>query len=325
MKDRVPLHIITGFLGAGKTTTILSLLEMLGAAERVAVVVNERGEVGLDGAVLDGTRPGLEIREVAGGCICCTAGAAMDQALEELLTVVKPDRIIVEPSGVAKPGDIIDLVQGSKAGQGLELRPVICLVDPELFLVKNFMDMPLYRDQVESADILVANRCDLVSEETVSNFENSAAQLFPPKAGVLHTSFGKLPRWVLEPLSNEVRAVRPPIGLDLAMPGQGHQMFHEIGFVWEPEVVFSKAGLEELLKRWAGSFGADDQNAVQRFKGIFHTGRGWRLMELAMGSLHQREIQHRRDSRCQVIYSDGGEDAGMEYKQELQSAVINKD
>lgn len=325
MKDRVPLHIITGFLGAGKTTTILSLFEMLGADERVAVVVNERGEVGLDGAVLDGNRPGLEIREVAGGCICCTAGAAMDQALEELLEIVKPDRIIIEPSGVAKPGDIIDLVLGSKVSRGLDFRPVIGLVDPELFLEPSFMDMPLYRDQVESTDILVANRCDLVAEETVTAFEQGAAGLFPPKAAVLHTSFGRLPAWVLEPLKDEAKRVRRPIGLDLAMPAQGHQMFQEAGFVWEPEVVFSKAGLEELLGRWAGSFGAKNENAVQRFKGIFHTDRGWRLMELAMGSMHQREIQHRRDSRCQVIYSEGGGDADREYQRELQGAIINKD
>lgn len=277
--------------------------------------------MGLDGEVLKESRPALELREVSGGCICCTAGAALESALAELLEVVAPERILLEPSGVAKPGEIIDLLAGSEVGRRLELRPVICLVDPPRFLGDGYMDMPLYRDQVEAADILVANRCDLVDTRTVEAFEAKAAALFPPKAAVLHTSFGRLPLWVLEPLAGRDRRPRPTLAPAPADPGED-QGFETLGALWGPEVVFGKAALDKALAAWAESQATRETGHPPRFKGIFHTDGGWWLMEMALGHLHQRPVQHRRDSRCQLIVAATGRQAARKLMERLQAAVM---
>ena len=110
-QNRVPFHIITGFLGVGKTTAILNLLERLGEKEQIVVLINEWGQIGLDADVIGSEHPRLAVREVSGGCICCTAGAAFQQTMTDILNDLRPDRIIIEPSGVAKPGEIMDCLQ----------------------------------------------------------------------------------------------------------------------------------------------------------------------------------------------------------------------
>ncbi|MEX1303009.1 MAG: GTP-binding protein, partial [Desulfotignum sp.] len=159
-QGRVPFHIISGFLGVGKTTAILNLLERLGEKEQIVVLINEWGQIGLDADVVGSEHPTLAVREISGGCICCTAGAALHQTMTEILSDFKPDRIIIEPSGVAKPGEIMDCLQSPDLADRLDIRPVIGLVDPVRFLQPAMMKMPIYRDQVDAAAILVANRCD---------------------------------------------------------------------------------------------------------------------------------------------------------------------
>lgn len=324
-ESKTPLHIITGFLGAGKTTAILNILQMLPDGERAAVVVNERGEVSLDGPVMAESRPGLDIREVSGGCICCTAGAAMDKALNELLDLVKPDRLLVEPSGVAKSGDLTDMIWGSKVGLRLEMRPIIGLVDPKRFLNKQIMNMPLYRDQVETADILVANRCDLADELEIAEFEKRAGELFPPKAAVLTTTYGRLEPWVLEPLDPAARPARPPRGLDLSPMPTGHQLFEELGLVWGPGTVFSLSRLGERMEQWARLAEPGGRGGIERFKGIFHTDEGWRLLEIAAGRAEMRDTQYRKDSRCQFVLTDQEAGERLDLTGALESTIVGRD
>ena len=99
----VPTNIITGFLGVGKTSAILYLLSQKPAHERWAVLVNEFGEIGVDGSLLNGQyskEQGIFIREVPGGCMCCASGLPMQIALNQLLSKAKPDRLLIEPTGL---------------------------------------------------------------------------------------------------------------------------------------------------------------------------------------------------------------------------------
>lgn len=300
----MPLHIVTGFLGVGKTTAILNILEKLGTAERVAVVINEWGTVSIDAPVVSSRFSGLAVREVSGGCICCTLGAALDSTLEEVLEHIAPDRIIIEPSGVAKPGDIVDLLWGCPCAGRVELRPIIGLVDPVRFGQPRMMAMPIYRDQVEAAQILVANRCDVSPPESVEAFLHAAAELFPPKAALLTARFGELPLTVLE--------LPTPAGIGPIQQGSGTTLissaceenqevpYREAGWIWSADRVFSLRKLETLLETLA-SGASVTMLKVERGKAIFHTDQGWRLMEIASGGFSQREIQYRVDNRCQLI------------------------
>jgi len=108
--NAVPTNIVTGFLGVGKTTTILHLLKSKPAGERWAVLVNEFGEIGIDGSLIQGQHSkemGVYIREVPGGCMCCTAGLPMQIALNQLLVSSRPDRLLIEPTGLGHPKEVL--------------------------------------------------------------------------------------------------------------------------------------------------------------------------------------------------------------------------
>ncbi len=108
--QNVPTNIITGFLGVGKTSAILQLLKNKPSNERWAVLVNEFGEIGVDGSLMTSqhhNEQGVFIREVAGGCMCCAAGVPMQVALNQLLTQAKPDRLLIEPTGLGHPKEVL--------------------------------------------------------------------------------------------------------------------------------------------------------------------------------------------------------------------------
>lgn len=109
----VPTNVITGFLGVGKTSAILHLLSHKPVHERWGVLVNEFGEIGVDGSFLEGQHPkgqSIFIREVPGGCMCCTSGLPMEIALSQLLAVARLDRLLVEPTGLGHPKEVLEVL-----------------------------------------------------------------------------------------------------------------------------------------------------------------------------------------------------------------------
>jgi G3E family GTPase len=300
-QGRVPFHIISGFLGVGKTTAILNLLERLGDKEQIVVLINEWGQIGLDADVVGSEHPTLAVKEISGGCICCTAAAALHQTVADVLNDLNPDRIIIEPSGVAKPGEIMDCLQSPDLADRLDMRPVIGLVDPVRFLQPAMMKMPIYHDQVDAASILVANRCDTADQETIDAFLEKAAAMYPPKKAVHTTRFGILPLEVLAPFDTAQKSKTVP-GIQSHMHTglETIEEYKETGWTWPAETIFRYRELQSFFKtldKRASDIGA----AIVRAKGVFHTDYGWFLMELATGSFHYRQIQYRGPSRCQLI------------------------
>jgi G3E family GTPase len=294
-----PVTIVTGFLGSGKTTAILEILKSSGPDSRTAVVINEWGQVALDGEIVSGEYPETQVREISGGCICCGAGAELDKTVVEILDRLKPDRIVIEPSGVAKPGDIIDLLRPHEQSGRLTIRPVICLVDPARFVGTRSLDMPVYRDQIESAAILVANRCDLAEANVVSAFFEKASLLYPPKLAIHATSFGQIPTGFLDKTSPEMLSnmVESNDKRKTRRHSQENKSLSQAGWTWPPETVFSESELKDFFHAQAEM----SNSYIERAKGVFHTDRGWFLMEIASGSFHQRPIQYRALNGCQFI------------------------
>ena len=162
-------NLITGFLGSGKTTSILHLLANKDPAEKWAVLVNEFGEVGIDGALL--SESGAMIKEIPGGCMCCVNGLPMQVGLNTLLRQGKPDRLLIEPTGLGHPKQILDLLTAPVYEPWIDLRATLCLLDPRLLLDEKAVANENFRDQLASADVIVANKEDRATAESQAALE----------------------------------------------------------------------------------------------------------------------------------------------------------
>ena len=167
------VNLVLGFLGAGKTTLVARLLDHLKGRERVALVVNEFGAVGIDGAVLEGRA--VDTVELSSGCVCCTLKAPLQAALGELAGRGDIDRVIIEASGVAQADDLV----AALAEDDLSLGPIIAVVDAARFAQLNAMLGPFYAGQVARADVVIVNKCDLAGAATLSEVAEAVAALNP--------------------------------------------------------------------------------------------------------------------------------------------------
>jgi len=168
------LLIIAGFLGSGKTTLLLQIAKRLAAAsQRIAIIENEMGEVGVDGDYL--TREGLHVQELLGGCICCTLAAGLVGTLEKLESLFQPGLVILEATGSARPADIIQIL-GRYRGNVSAVQ-VVTLVDPSRHEILMEVMTPLVTAQIEAADIVAVNKIDEVERETVERTIESARAL----------------------------------------------------------------------------------------------------------------------------------------------------
>ncbi|MEB6633293.1 CobW family GTP-binding protein [Kluyvera cryocrescens] len=157
-------NLITGFLGSGKTTSILHLLANKPADEKWAVLVNEFGEVGIDGALLADS--GALLKEIPGGCMCCVNGLPMQVGLNTLLRQGKPDRLLIEPTGLGHPKQILDLLTAPVYEPWIDLRATLCIMDPRQLLDEKIVNNENFRDQLAAADIIVSNKSDRATSES---------------------------------------------------------------------------------------------------------------------------------------------------------------
>nr|WP_255216108.1 CobW family GTP-binding protein [Pseudenhygromyxa sp. WMMC2535] len=335
--------MIAGSLGVGKTTAINHLLAQRPEHEQWAVLVNEYGLVGIDAALIeDAAETGrVDVREVAGGCICCSAGFMFEVSLVFLLQR-RPDRLIIEPTGLASLSGILDTLAHDGIRDAVELRSVISLVDPAV--VSEGKLGAEARDQIEAADILLANRTDLASPEQLEAFERWADELFPPKRHVGRIAHAAIPLELLDLVRERgpSEAVRP----DAHVPGHDHAHEHDHDHVHDHEHAHghdhehahdhASADAEETdpsrpcrrlshtselattigwvcrddlifdstrITRWLGGLSA--KLGVARAKAALHTEAGWLGFNITKGAEETRPIGHRRDSRLELVLQGG--------------------
>ena len=159
------IDIFSGFLGAGKTTLIKKLIKEAYSGEKLVLIENEFGQIGIDGGFMQDA--GIEVREMNSGCICCSLVGDFGKALEKVLTEYKPDRILIEPSGVGKLSDIIRAVQ-NVAPQGAVLNGFTTVVDVNKcrMYMKNFGEF--FNDQIENAGCIVLSHTEGASEQKIN-------------------------------------------------------------------------------------------------------------------------------------------------------------
>lgn len=183
------IDIVSGFLGAGKTTLIKKLLKEALQDTRVVLIENEFGEIGIDGGFLK--EAGIEIKEMNSGCICCSLVGDFGTSLKEVLHSYTPERILIEPSGVGKLSDVMKAVQDAVAESEVELSSAVAVVDAckcKMY-IKNFGEF--FINQIENAGTIILSRTDKISPQKL---ETCVAMLrqYNEKATIITTPWEEL-------------------------------------------------------------------------------------------------------------------------------------
>lgn len=330
----IPTNIITGFLGVGKTTSILSLLANKPNNERWAILVNEFGEVGIDGGLITGNYPqeqGIFIKEVPGGCMCCTANLPMQIALNQLLVKAKPDRLLIEPTGLGHPKEVLEILTQPQYANVIDLCATITLLDPRKFSDSRYTENDTFQQQIEVADILVANKSDQCSDNDFSQLNQYLADNQHQEKPFYRASFGQFPYQLVEAKSqHKTKPLNPMHGLlnsnqtgvnssessdfELAELTNGEHLkssnqgegFTAIGWRFHSSIIFDYKKLFNLLSALR----------IPRLKGYFITDKGLFAFNLTETTLSQSELQEAFESRVEYIID--AEDQQMEeFEQQL--------
>ncbi len=309
----IPTNLFTGLLGVGKTTSILDAIARKPGKDRWAILVNEFGDVPIDQAAFEAHgNETIAIKEVAGGCLCCTAGLPLQVALTLLLREAKPDRLLIEMSGMGHPGYVLRSIRDGRFEGVLDLKATIGLVDPRDYEDPGIRDTQTFQDQSHLADVLVVTKTDLCDSDLVAECTRWAKALFPPKRIVVNTERGRIePEWLdLDPRAAQVplfhasheeardhhhHAPSEAITIGVGRPhrAENHGFDHyACGWIFDPEEIFDEDLLLECL--------ADDDDIV-RIKGVFRIGGDWILLNRTGEEIETRRNAYCLDSRIEVI------------------------
>jgi G3E family GTPase len=192
------LLIIAGFLGSGKMTLLLEVAKRLAVSQRIAIIENEVGEIGIDGKYI--RQEGLQVQELFGGCICCTLSVDLVSTLQKVEQLYQPVLTILEPTGLASPGDVVTSVR-NYAPMVTDIM-VLVLLDATRYEMLYEMLTPLLTAQIQSADIVAINKIDAVDGAHIDIIRKNVDQL-NPQARVVDISADK--RINLEPLLRELQ------------------------------------------------------------------------------------------------------------------------
>ncbi|WP_221797659.1 CobW family GTP-binding protein [Oceanobacter mangrovi] len=298
-KPAVRIHLITGFLGTGKTTSILHLLKHKPADEKWAVLVNEFGEVGVDGAIIKSLGDGIAVREVPGGCLCCVSGLPFQIGLNSLIGREKPDVLLIEPTGLGHPRQILEILRQPAYQDVLDVGVTVTLVDPRHLGQPKYRQHSIYADQLAVADVLVANKLDLCEPADLQAWHDCLEQLRQtrPALQAVEVQQGQLdPVWLTPVPESSTQTAQPPEPLpalvDLSQPlalaaGEDFRAlsnqtdgFYSLGWLINSDWRFAMGALRDWLSGLA----------VERAKAILATDAGVMVFNLREGALSEQYL-----------------------------------
>lgn len=302
MLQNIPTHVIAGPLGAGKTTLIQHLMAHKPAHERWAVLVNEFGQIGLDAALMSLGDDHVAIAEVAGGCVCCVNGAPFQIGLSRLLRKSRPDRLLIEPSGLGHPALIMKQLGEAPWLGVLALQPCVMVLDAQA--LAQGKPLPITQQEaLKMAGLVVMNKSNSVPNE---QREQIACSL--PKCAVLWTEQGCIPLNTLpvahvnniHPVDNsliykgfnQIRQVFTDPGTPIVQAQQQAQGW-SVGWCWHPSRQFDVSALQQWLESWSW----------RRAKLVIHAKTGWFSTNCVDNTLEQwKSSEWRKDSRLELIF-----------------------
>ena len=265
--EKIPINIITGFLGAGKTTAIINLLSQKTTDDQWAVIINEFGKISIDTKTLQSASDSENVYEITGGCICCTAKGYLNETLLAVIQSGKYSRIIIEPTGLGG----VDMVSEIVASQTiLDLKPIICLVDINLVQKPKLMLIPIFRAQIVKSDSIIFTKTDLISDDSVlSELKEQFLKSFP-ESDISDENFNLslLDRALVK---NEIEI--PKQKFSLIDPNLSTTKFIQDNFSFGATIVFDTENLKALFR---------EHPSIIRAKGFIRTEKGWKLLNFTL-------------------------------------------
>jgi G3E family GTPase len=305
-KAELPVILVTGLLGSGKTTLLRRLIQQKPESQTWGIIVNEFGELGIDGSVLQ--QPGLVVKEISGGCICCSAQRLLSQTLSEMATQ-DLDLLLIEPTGLGHPAQMLDAIQQAHTARPLKLTHNLCLVDATRFNDALWQKSAVFRDLVHLADTVLISKTDLISpqqaEQQVERLTN-LAQTQPTirlnrqdeiNLNDLKTPITR-PGFIL--LQAKQHLTQPGLVTEFQSEIQGVIQSHQqigtpfsLSWIFSPKVQFNRTALKAWLVSPPG---------LVRLKGLIRTGKNWQLLNWVNGDLTFEDMAWRQDSRLEMIF-----------------------
>ena len=265
---KIPVNIISGFLGAGKTTAILQLFSLKKTEEKWAVVINEFGKISIDSHTLRSNSPTGKVFDISGGCICCTAKGYLNDNLEEIIQTGLYSRIIIEPSGLGGIDMVSEIVELKPA---LLLKPVICLVDILGLTNKRLQMNPVYQRQIAKSDKIVFTKTDLVVDaselnELVARFKTN----FPTAS--IHANY-TVDISLLDACNHERGTVKSNNAYKIVDPALSASNYLQKNCIFDADTIFDTKKIRKLLS---------EHNCIVRAKGFIQTSEGWKLLNYTL-------------------------------------------
>ena len=321
------IDIFSGFLGAGKTTLIKKLIAEAYAGEKLVLIENEFGEIGIDGGFLQDS--GINITEMNSGCICCSLVGDFRAALQQVVEQYHPDRIVIEPSGVGKLSDVTRAVEGVAEHLDVQLNSFVTVADVNKvkMYMKNFGEF--FNNQIENAGTIVLSRTDVADEKKVElaaemiREHNAAASIVTTPCaqltGAQLLEIIEKPDTMMEDLLKEVEAHRHDHDQDhhhdhdedCTCGCHDHHHHHhadEVFTSWGRETIkkYTREGLEKMLEALSAS---EDYGIILRAKGMLPAEDGtWIYFDMVPEETEIREGAPEYTGRLCVIGSKLKED-----------------
>ena len=332
--EKIPTNLIIGFLGSGKTTTISKLLASRPSGEHWSILINEFGTVSVDQALLDSSSNEIAIEELGGGCVCCTMSFAFRPLMAQFIRRSKPDRLILEPSGLSHPAKVVDMLRSDDFSGAIELKNIICLVDPKEVENPRWKESEVFQDQIQLADIVVLNWTDCRERAQINRCREWIETFDPPKELILESSYGEFSPDLLDldinklryPLfkdAHPVKALEPDLAPDLVvlnpidkvtpstrtsernenanahpMPGSPLRFENQNANFTACGWVFH---LDDIFDRNSLLDFLGSLKNIVRLKGIFRCQKEWWAINRVKNTTDWSPSAYRRDSRLEII------------------------
>ncbi|OAT85556.1 CobW family GTP-binding protein [Desulfotomaculum copahuensis] len=279
------IRIVSGFLGAGKTTCICHMLE--NRQGLTGVLVNEFGDIGIDAELIQ-RGEAVDMVELPSGCICCTLRNDLVKAVGEIKKRLNPERLIIEPSGLAVPSGVLEALEPVKEKYGLEIEAIIGIVDADGFLpnIESGLFGDFYTDQLANSDIIMINKVDLVPPETLQKVEEEIRK-YNQSAIIMHTVN----------CQTEIPEMEAHAGIDYLHLHFDHE-FDSLAVT--PAGVYRREAVEQILR----DAGAGKYGQIYRAKGIFQTAAGYFNFDLVHGQVNFKPLKDGSENKFIFIGKD---------------------